>query len=297
MPFNPLDVPVAFMSPAYLSNVLGWTEHIPFAFTIAALSKPRTLVELGTHRGDSYLAFCQAIKKLNLPTRCTAVDTWKGDPQAGFYGEEVYTALSAEHDPKYGTFSRLMRSDFDTAVQSFEDASIDLLHIDGLHTYEAVRHDYETWLAKLSPRAVVLFHDTAVKDRGFGVYRLFDEISQKHPSFNFLHGYGLGIVAPGDDPPAAVLDFLDTANAQPDAVRSCFAILGNRVQLIRDMFMLLDVVSVNQNVLNTIRRKLNLAVDANWENPQLIRQNPIQFLIHQNKTVVELMNHLQAIPK
>ena len=147
--------------------------------------------------GTSYNAFCQAIHAIGSETKSFAIDTWKGDEQAGFYGDEIFDELSKYHDGLYSQFSRLVRSKFDDAVAHFENGSIDLLHIDGLHTYEAVKHDFETWFPKLSQRSVVLFHDTNVRERSFGVFRLWEELSGKYPHFEFFHGNGLGILGVG----------------------------------------------------------------------------------------------------
>lgn len=183
------------ITPRHVSFPFSWVGHIPFAMWLMCEHKPHILVELGTHSGNSYLAMCESVRFHRLPTRCFAVDTWRGDEHAGVYGEDVLAELQRHHDVDYGGFSSLLRMTFDDALGRFEDGSVDLLHIDGLHTYEAVRHDFESWLPKLAPGAIVLFHDIAVCDRDFGVDRYWRELQSRWPhSISFTHSNGLGVL-------------------------------------------------------------------------------------------------------
>lgn len=234
--------PIALLQPE-LIGALPWLGHVPFAFWLTEASSPRTIVELGTHTGTSYCAFCQAVAHLALPTACWAVDTWMGDAHAGFYGEEVLDALRAHHDPRYAAFSRLLRSTFDDAVAHFSDGSIDLLHIDGLHTNEAVSHDFRTWLPKLSSRALVLFHDINVREGDFGVWRFWEEVRRRHPSFSFLHSNGLGVLLVGENPPARLrwlASVSESAASTLTETREFFERLGDRLVLRIERQQLLD---------------------------------------------------------
>src|SRR4051794_6721719 len=169
----------SYWTPKWLRGDSAWLEHAPFGFWLISALRPKTVVELGVYSGFSYAVFCQAAQALELDCACYGVDHWKGDEHAGTINEDVYRAISAHNQTNYSSFSQLIRSDFNTARDHFAERSIDLLHIDGFHTYEAVRSDFLAWRSRLSKSAVVLFHDTNVHERGFGVARLWKELSQE----------------------------------------------------------------------------------------------------------------------
>lgn len=233
--FNPLEYPICLEFPLWFEET-AWAEHIPFAmFSIAAL-RPRVFVELGAYRGVSYCAFCQAVDSLKTETKCYAVDTWQGDAHAGSLEENVLTKLRAHHDPLYADFSRLVQSTFDDALEHFAPNSIDLLHIDGFHTFEAVKHDFETWLPKMSGRGIVLFHDTNVRERDFGVWKFWSEIKESYPNFEFLHGHGLGVLAVGTEIPKNFESLFQADQSGVQIVRDFFYQLGSRIPVIKKFY-------------------------------------------------------------
>lgn len=183
----------------------AWIDHMPFGYDLVAAARPSVLVELGTEWGQSYFCFCQSVAENALPTRCFAVDTWAGDGHTGSY-DDRHMVVERHNGENYSGFSTLLRMSFDDALQRFEPGSVDLLHVDGFHTFEAVKHDFETWLPKVRPGGIVLFHDIAARQKDFGAWRYWEELSPRYESFAFWHGYGLGVIRiPGGSPREATL--------------------------------------------------------------------------------------------
>ena len=173
----------------------SWWEHVPIAHVMVEILKPETVVELGSHYGVSFFSFCEAAEKYSPNTYVYAIDTWQGDKQAGYYGEKIYAKVKDHRDKYHSQRSSLLKSLFENAAAKFEDNSIDILHIDGLHTYEAVKEDYYTWKDKVKDNGTILFHDWNVRSEGFGVWKLWEEI-KKDKSYSCLevkNGHGLGI--------------------------------------------------------------------------------------------------------
>ncbi|OFE13776.1 hypothetical protein PHACT_12055 [Pseudohongiella acticola] len=185
-----------------------WIDHLPFGYDLMAALRPRTLVELGTYSGLSFFCFCQAAREMGLPTRSYAVDTWEGDDHTGAYGEDIYRSVQAHQQAQYPDSASLLRMRFDQALSQFEDNSLDMIHLDGLHTRDAVSEDFRQWYPKLRPGGIFLFHDVVARLPGFGVWQFWQALCQapEHQgnSFTFNQGFGLGVLRkPGNDAPEA----------------------------------------------------------------------------------------------
>lgn len=177
-------------------KVWPWNGHRRFAYDLVQFVNPRRIVELGTYWGTSFFSFCQAVKDRGLQTECIAVDTWEGDHNTGSYETDVYETVENIVFQFFKKINvRLLKEYFIRAKEHIEDRSIDILHIDGLHTYEAVKNDFETWLPKLSDNGIILFHDIA-DDCDYGSVKFWKEISSSFPSFSFQHSWGLGVLFP-----------------------------------------------------------------------------------------------------
>ncbi len=167
------------------SVLSAWSGHYDFAQWLVKEMNPKTIVDLGVDYGYSTYSF--AVQNVG---EVFGIDNFNGEEQTGVRDTESFVRNKIKELNL--TNVRIFKADFNE-IASVWGRSIDILHIDGYHSYEAVKNDYITWSKFVSLNGVILFHDTQVKDRGFGVYRFFDEIN--HPKVNFKQSFGLGVVS------------------------------------------------------------------------------------------------------
>jgi len=233
---NTLDQPsVTFRPATFLSGAPGpWAGHLPFACDLIAALRPEVIVELGVFYGDSYFGFCQTVAETNLPCTCYGVDTWRGDTPASFYESSVFDAVSRHNDRYYRAFSYLMRTSFDEAIKQFSDQSIGLLHMDGSHSFETVEHDFSNWLPKVKPGGVVLLHDIAVRSGEYGVWRLWEELQKKFPTFEFRNNDGLGVLwKPGgtDEKNPYLQELFHSSKENKERIRRYYCLCAERLEM------------------------------------------------------------------
>jgi predicted O-methyltransferase YrrM len=133
---------------------------------------PGTVVEIGSYLGRSTVFFALALREVNPQGRVVAIDPHTGDRQQ-------LEALSADRLPTFELFRQhcraagvedLVEARVATSVEAAADWSgpVDLLYVDGWHSYDAVVADGEAWLPHLSSQGVVVFDD----------YMTYDEVRE-----------------------------------------------------------------------------------------------------------------------
>jgi len=159
-----------------LSAIQSREELIPVLETIKGAS-PSTVLEIGTANGGTLFLLTRVaaqdatIVSLDLP----------GGDWGGGYSEKRIPLYEAFALP--GQTLRLLREDshqpqaLERVKQVFAGRTIDFLFIDGDHSYEGVRSDFEMYGPLVTPGGYIGFHDIAYTE---GVTRLWNEVK---PSF------------------------------------------------------------------------------------------------------------------
>jgi hypothetical protein len=217
--------PASYLRPKHWVPPGPWEGHAPFAAWLVDALRPRTLIELGTHYGFSLFAFAEAAKNLGIEIDLHAIDAWEADNPAGVFGEEPIVTvqrIAAEDYPNV----HLHQGYFGDVAPQFPDGFADVIHIDGTHTYDEVRRDFDAYLPKASDRGVILMHDVYAWRKDFGVFQLWDELADRYPSHRFTHSWGLGVLLVGDRPDPKVAAFIDEANRHPQLVNDMYKSLA-----------------------------------------------------------------------
>ena len=144
--------------------------------------RPRVVVEIGTATGGTLFLLCRHSAEDAL---VVSIDLRRGKFGNGYPHVKI---------PLYKSFTRngqkmtLIRGDshhpqtFFKAQKSLMKRSIEFLFIDGDHTYEGVKADFETYSKLVAPGGLIALHDIALHPANIGceVSRFWNEIKGRY---------------------------------------------------------------------------------------------------------------------
>lgn len=173
----------------------AWKGHRKFAEWLVNEMSPSTIVELGVDYGFSTFVFATALQEKGTGGKIYGVDLFLGDKHAGM--RDTYDQVMENISKHSLTQVEIIRSDF-TELSKTWTTPIDILHIDGLHTYEAVKEDFTNWSPFVKENGVILFHDVYIFHEDFGIKDFFHEVQEGHKLY-FTHSAGLGILTRNEE--------------------------------------------------------------------------------------------------
>ncbi|MBM3256668.1 MAG: class I SAM-dependent methyltransferase, partial [Candidatus Moranbacteria bacterium] len=159
---------------------------------------PAIIVEIGSYKGKSTIWLSGGLKN-NRNAKLYAVDSHQGSPE--FIGEykKINTHKEFKKNIERAGFAKIVIPIRKSSLQAAKAVAekIDILFIDGSHTYAAVRNDFLTWSKKIKKGGWIILHDATVLTGP-------RKVAQKYilRSFNFRRTGMLGSMIYGQYSPA-----------------------------------------------------------------------------------------------
>ena len=173
-------------------------------YGLARSLKPKICVEIGSARGKSACAVGLALQR-NGGGKLFAIDPHSATSWNDSESVDTFATIN-ENLRKAGVteFVEVVRATSADAAKSWRE-KIDLIFIDGDHSYEGVKADWDAFLPHLNPFGVVAFHDTLwdlrpdpkLSRADMGVPRFVDELrAGGYPVITIDQDYGVSLVQP-----------------------------------------------------------------------------------------------------
>jgi predicted O-methyltransferase YrrM len=168
--------------------------------------KPEVCVEIGSARGNSTCSIAAALKE-NEHGKLYAIDPHMPTDWNDNFSVDTFDILRSNLSALGLTdHVEIIRSRSEEAARDWTRA-IDLIFIDGDHSYEGVKRDWDMFVKHVSRFGLVVFHDTiwdlrplpeVIRTRpAIGVPRFVDELRQLgYPVITLDRDYGVSIVQP-----------------------------------------------------------------------------------------------------
>jgi predicted O-methyltransferase YrrM len=167
--------------------------------------KPSVCVEIGSARGRSTCYIGMALKENGFGT-LYAIDPHIRTDWNDYNSVDTYDILKDNIDALGLTGQVKLLRAFSEKIADSWDSKIDLLFIDGDHSYDGVKQDWELFSPYLSPFGIAIFHDTiwdlqpdSVVSRlsKMGVPRFVNELRQKgYPVLTIEKDCGTSLIQP-----------------------------------------------------------------------------------------------------
>jgi predicted O-methyltransferase YrrM len=168
----------ALQKPLELSPLLRLVEEL----------RPRTVLEIGTQAGGTLYCWC---KLADPSAHIVSIDLPGGDFGGGYTREREEEMRL--HFPQNGQRLDLIQADSHspqtlTDLRSRVDGSLDFLFIDGDHTYEGVKQDFEMYQPLVRSGGLIAFHDICEhrKQVGCDVDVYWREIRERYRHEEFI---------------------------------------------------------------------------------------------------------------
>lgn len=135
---------------------------------------PKQCVEIGVFAGRSLIAMALALRANNDGGIIHGIDPWCApaalEGKNSKENEEWWRKIDYDYFYKYtlnkikehgvAKHTTVIREKSDVAVRRFDDASLDLVHIDGNHSEQSSTLDVNLWAPKLKSGGIMVMDDT-----------------------------------------------------------------------------------------------------------------------------------------